>query len=327
MGPDKSAAYYTLFTVMDGVVKLLAPITPFLAEEIYLALRGVATDDQCGDSVHLESFPRADDSIIDEALESQVDAAMTISSLGRNVRNEAGIRVRQPLAELIIHSDDPALAAFMEREEVVESVLEELNVKSIRRTDSVGEFAELRAKPNFAALGKRFGKRVPAIAKAIGALDTASLSEFNRTGELNVAAADGDVSLSREEVTVRIEGKDGYGAGGDGVVTVIIRLEISEELQREGLAREVVNRLQNARKKAGLEVTDRIRVCYAENATVDSVFAAQGDLIKNETLAVEVSAGGADWEHSVSFKIDDAEFKLWFEKADRGGDGKRKIGD
>jgi len=316
MGPDKKAAYHTLYTVLEGVVKLLAPFIPFMAEEIFLALRGVSTDDESAESVHLEAFPQAHDSLVDTALESQVEMAMTLSSLGRNVRNEAGIRVRQPLAELLVQSDDPALAAFMEQEEVVASVLEELNVKSIRRVDSIAEYASLKAKPNFAALGRRFGKQVPAVAKKIQALDTNALSEFNRTGEVPVGTADGDVGLSREELTVFVEGKDGYGAGSDGGVTVMIGLEVSEELKLEGLAREVVNRLQNARKKAGLEVTDRIRLRYAENAAADRVFAAQGDLIKNETLAIEVAVGGADWVHSVTFEIDGAEFHLWLQRAD-----------
>ncbi|MGD8412678.1 MAG: isoleucine--tRNA ligase [Candidatus Latescibacterota bacterium] len=315
MGPDKKAAYHTLYTVLDGVAKLLAPFTPFMSEEIHLALRGVSTGDESNESVHMELFPAADDEMIDAGLESQVEMAMTLSSLGRNVRNEAGIRVRQPLAELLVHSDSPALTAFMEREEVVASVLEELNVKSVRRVDSISEYASWKAKPNFAALGRRFGKQVPVVAKSIQALDTGVLSEFNRTGELNVAAADGTVSLTRDELTVSIEGKDGFGAGSDGVVTVMIGLEISDELRLEGLAREVVNRLQNLRKKAGLEVTDRIEVRYAESESTEKVFAVQGELIKNETLAVEAAPGGADWDHSVAFEIDGAPFQLWIRRA------------
>jgi isoleucyl-tRNA synthetase len=315
MGPDKKAAYYTLYTVLDGVVKLLAPFAPFLAEEIYLALRGVSTSDTSSESVHLEAFPRADDSVIDETLERQVGIAMKVSSLGRNVRNEVGIRVRQPLAELIVHGDDPDLTAFMEQDEVLTSVMEELNVKTIRRAESLGEYAELRAKPNFAALGKRFGKRVPSVAKLIEKLDSGALSSFNRTGEATVATDDGDAELSRDELTVSIVGKDGYGAGSDGALTVILRLDISEELKMEGMAREVVNRLQNARKKAGLDVTDRITVRYEGNEAAARVVASQSDLIENETLALEISEGAVDWEHSVDFTIDDAVFKLWLRKA------------
>jgi isoleucyl-tRNA synthetase len=142
------------------------------------------------------------------------------------------------------------------------------------------------------------------------------LSGFNRTGEVTVDTSDGEVTLSREDLTVRIEGKDGYGAGADGGLTVILGLEITEELKLEGMAREIVNRLQNARKKAGLDVTDRIRVCYSENEAAGRVFAAQSDLIQNETLAVSIAAGAADWEHSVSFTIDEADFQLWLKKVD-----------
>jgi len=316
MGPDKTAAYHTLYTVLDGVAKLLAPFTPFLAEEVFLALRGIDTDDQDDMSVHLETYPEADPSVIDEELESQVEVAMTLSSLGRNVRNEASIRVRQPLSALIVHSDEPSLAGFLGQDEVVASVLEELNVRAVRRADSIGEYAALGAKPNFPALGKRFGKRVPEVAEAIKGLETSALEEFNRQGEVVVNTKEGDVSLTRDELTVGIEGKPGYGAGSDSGITVVLDLEITPDLKLEGLAREVVNRVQNARKKAGLEVTDRIRVRFEESEAVGEVFASQGKLIENETLAVDISPGEADWEHEVSFEIDDVGFRLWLEKAD-----------
>jgi isoleucyl-tRNA synthetase len=316
MGPDKKAAYHTLYSVLEGVVRLLAPFTPFLAEEIYLALHGVAPEDENGLSVHLEMFPHADQSLVDETLERQVETAMTISSLGRNVRNEAGIRVRQPLAELIVHGDDPSLASFLETGEVVDSVLEELNVKAIRRADSLSEFAELEAKPNFAALGRRFGNRVPGIVKSIAALDDRALFEFSRTGQLDLGTGEDRVSLSREELSVRIMGKEGYGAGSEGGVTVVLSLDIPEDLKLEGMAREIVNRLQNARKKAGLEVTDRIHVRYADSPAAERVFASQGELIKNETLALDISAGEADWAHLVAFEIDGEELRMWLRKAD-----------
>jgi isoleucyl-tRNA synthetase len=316
LGPDKTAAYYTLYTVLGGVVKLLAPFTPFLAEEVYLALRGIATDGDSVESVHLERYPQTDESAVDDALERQVDVAMTISSLGRNVRNDAGIRVRQPLAELVVQGDGPGVEEFLEQDEVVASVLEELNVKSVRSADSIEEYAELKAKPNFPALGKRFGKRVPAVAEAIKKLATPALVDFGKTGEVSVTTAEGDVTLSREEMTVGIEGRGDFGAGADRGITVVLNLAVSDELKLEGLAREAVNRLQNLRKKAGLEVTDRIRVRYADTEALGKVFASQGDLIENETLAAEIVPGEADWEHTVSFKIDDTDFQLWLQKAD-----------
>jgi isoleucyl-tRNA synthetase len=236
--------------------------------------------------------------------------------VGRNVRNEAGIRVRQPLGELIVHSEHENLSAFLEQDEVVASVLEELNVREVRSTPSIDAFARLKAKPNFPALGKRFGKRVPAIAETIKQLDTSELVAFDRTGDISVDTPDGNVALTRDELTVDIEGKGGYGVSAEKGITVVLNLEITDELRLEGLAREVVNRLQNLRKKAGLEVTDRIRVRYQGGDKAVEVFGAQGDLIQSETLAVDMAPGEADWEHSVSFEIDDAGFQLWLRKAD-----------
>jgi isoleucyl-tRNA synthetase len=316
-GPDKTAAYHTLYTILDGLAKLLAPFTPFLAEEIYLALRGVGAGDTSDASVHLEMYPEADESAIDETLEKQVDIAMTISSLGRNVRNDAGIRVRQPLGELIVHSDDAAgLRAFIDQSDVVASVGEELNVRSIRPSKSIEEFARLKAKPNFPVLGRRFGKRVPVIAKAIEALDTPALAAFNRSGEIVVNTPDGEATLGRDELTVAIEAQEGYGANTERGITVFLDLRITEELRLEGLAREVINRVQNLRKKAGLEVTDRIRLRYGGGETAGAVFARQKDLIESETLTVHSAAGAAEWEHHVAFEIEDADFELWLQKAE-----------
>jgi isoleucyl-tRNA synthetase len=313
-GADKTAAYYTLYTVLDGVAKLLAPFTPFLAEELHLSLRGIDPDATSDESVHLERYPEADEGAIDEKLERQVDVAMTVSSLGRNVRNDKGIRVRQPLSELIVQGDERTLTDFLDRDEVVASVLEELNVRSIRSAESIEEFAELKAKPNFPTLGKRFGKRVPGIADAIKNLDTGALARFSDTGEVTVSDSQGEVTVTREDVAVGIVGKSGFGAGADKGIAVAMNLEITEALKLEGLAREAINRLQHLRKKAGLEVTDRIRVRYADTEAAGKVFASQGTLVENETLAVEIGPGEPGWEHSVSFEIDDAEFRLWLEK-------------
>ncbi len=316
MGPDKIAAYYTLYSVLDGIARLLAPFTPFVAEELFLTLRGIGPDTENDRSVHLESFPRADTSVIDELLEKQVQVAMTVSSLGRNVRNEAGIRVRQPLSELILHSDDERVASFLDEKEVVASVIEELNVRSVKAADSVSEYAELKAKPNFPVLGKRFGKRVPEIAKAVGLLDTGSLIAFNKTGEVVIEGTDGPETLTREDLTVETMGKGGFGVNADRGITAVLNLDISHDLRLEGLAREAVNRLQNLRKKAGLEVTDRIQINYEDNESVSEVFQTQGELIRGETLAVDLSPGAPGWEDEVSFKIDETEFHLWLRKAD-----------
>ena len=315
MGPDKTAAYHTIFTVLDGAVRLLAPFTPFIAEEIYLGLRGIGADATADASVHLEPYPVPDPSVEDRALGEQMEAAMMIASLGRHVRNDAGVRVRQPLSELVVHGGGPAVDALLANEEIVSLVRDELNVRTMRAAGSMESFATLTAVPSYPALGKRFGKLVPAVAEALKRLGTGALAEFGKTGEVLVETPSGPATLTRDELTVKIEGKSPYAAKEDRGVTVALNLEITDSLRLEGLAREVVNRLQNLRKKAGFAVTDRIRIRYGGGEVAGRVFAGQGVLIESETLAVEVAAGPSDWTDGVEFEIDGDSFQLWIAKA------------
>jgi isoleucyl-tRNA synthetase len=320
MGPDKAAAYHTLYTVLDGLAKLLAPFTPFLAEEIYRALRNLSTEDKTSDSVHLELYPDPDRAAVDQKLERHMEVATTIASAGRTVRNEARVRVRQPLSQMVVYaaqdSDKKEFLEFVDQDEMVALVLDELNIREIAGTGAIEDYVRLKAKPNFPALGKKYGKRVPQIVKAIEALDEDSLKTFKQAGEIAVDTDEGGEQLTRDELSVRIEGKDGYGASEDGGFIVILNLGITEELRLEGLAREVVNRLQNLRKDAGLEVTDRIRVRYAGGDLVQKVFTEKGTIIENETLARETAPGPADWENALEFSVEGEDFRLWLEKVD-----------
>lgn len=318
MGPDKAAAYYTLYTVLDGLAKLLAPFTPFLAEEIYLALRRTTAEDETDLSVHLEPYPRCDDSVVEEELERSMETAMTIAALGRTVRNEAKVRIRQPLSEIVVfgvrETDKRDFTGFLSQDEIVNLVLDELNIRRIRGGEKMEDYVSFQARPNFPALGKRFGKRVPEVVKAVEALDIRQLMAFKRTGELTIDLDGTGATLTREEVSVKVEGRDGFGAAEEGGLLVVINLNVTDALRLEGLAREVVNRLQNLRKSAGLEVTDRIRVRYEGGGLVGRVFEKQGSFIENETLAREITAGGADWEDSVEFEVDGEKFRLWISR-------------
>jgi isoleucyl-tRNA synthetase len=320
MGPDKIAAYRTLYTVLDGLARLLAPFTPFVAEEIYLALRSVSPADDHGESVHLELYPRPDASSIDDELERHMEIAMAVASLGRTVRNDAKIRVRQPLSEIVVHAgpgvDSADFAAFLKNEEIVSLVLDELNIRAISSAETLDAYVNLKAAPNFPALGKRFGKRVPEVVKAVAELDIGQLQSFRRTGTIDVAVAGGRVELTRGEVSVGVDGKDHYGASEDGGMTVILNLEITEALKLEGLAREIINRLQNLRKKAGLEVTDRIRIRYQGGEEAARVFRGKGTLIESETLASDITAGTADWRDSVEFRLDGEHYRVWIQRAE-----------
>ena len=318
MGPDKAAAYYTLYTVLNGLAKLLAPFTPFLAEEIYLALRSVSVKDKSALSVHLELYPESESQAVDEQLERRMETAMAIASLGRTVRNEAKVRIRQPLSEILVfgarESDKKEFGEFSSQEEIVNLVLDELNIRAIGTAARLEDYVTLKAKPNFPALGKRFGKNVPAVVKTIEMLGAGELLTFKQSGEVEIEIQGAGATLTRDEMSVRVEGKDGFGAAEEGGLTVVLNLHITEALRLEGLAREVVNRLQNLRKNAGLEVTDRIRIRYDGGDLVNRVFEDQGAIIENETLAREITAGAADWENSLEFTIDGETFRLWISK-------------
>ncbi|MCI0452418.1 MAG: isoleucine--tRNA ligase, partial [Candidatus Latescibacteria bacterium] len=318
-GADKTAAYHTLYTVLDGVARLLAPLVPYLSEELYLALRGTTAQEAKSHSVHLEEFPGADSVAIDAGLEATMEAALDVTSLGRTVRNDAGVRVRQPLARVLVHATDPnRVARFFANDEVMGLVKDELNVRAIERVDDLARFVTLAATPNFPVLGKKFGKRVPAIADAIRALGTDALLRFGQSGSATLAVGDGGepVTLTREDAAAIATAVPGFGAREERGLTVIADLTLDEDLKLEGAARELINRLQNLRKQSGLEVTDRIRLRYQGGDQTEKVFAAQGTLIAGETLAQDVAPGPVDWSGSAEFELDGERVKVWLQKSD-----------
>jgi isoleucyl-tRNA synthetase len=319
IGPDKAAAYHTLYTVLDGVARLLAPLVPYLADELYLALRGATPADAGPISVHLEDFPVSDSRAVDAALESVMATALDVASLGRTVRNDTGVRVRQPLARLLVHSTDAArVDRFFADADVLALVKDELNVRSIERANNLEDFVTLAATPNFPVLGKKYGKRVPAIADAIKKLDTASLLAFGGRGTVTLVPGDGGdtVTLERADASVAVTPRDGFGAREERGLTVIADLHLDDDLKLEGSARELINRLQNLRKQTGLDVTDRIRLRYEGGAQVQRVFDAQGDLIAGETLAEDVARGRVDWGGSTQFDLDGELVTVWVQKSD-----------
>ena len=317
-GPDKTAAYHTLYTVLDGVARLLAPLVPFLSDELYLALRGQTAADAGGASVHLESFPVPDPAAIDANLEATMEVALDVASLGRTVRNEAGVRVRQPLARVVVHATDVAkLARFFANPEVVALVKDELNVRSIEAVVDPSQFVTLSATPNFPVLGKKYGKRVPKIADAIRKLDTAAMLQFGHKGVVSLTVDDGGevVELTREDAGVSVTPAPGFGAREERGLSVIADLAIDEDLKLEGAARELINRLQNLRKQSGLDVTDRIRLRYDGGLVAERVFGAQGSLIAGEALADDVARGSVDWDASAELDLDGERVTVWLQKS------------
>ncbi|MFQ5510384.1 MAG: isoleucine--tRNA ligase [Candidatus Krumholzibacteriia bacterium] len=316
MGPDKIAAYETLHTVLEGTVRMLAPFVPFVAEEIYQALRAaLAGEDQGGEeSVHLGTFPRSDPGRIDGKLEETMDTAIRMAALGRTVRNEAGVKIRQPLARMRVHDHDGRSRRLLRHEEIRDIVLDELHVKELLPAADLKEYVDLKAVPAYPVLGKRFGKRVPEVAAGLQSVAQGDLEAFLGSGELTVALGSGAVKLGRDEVSVSVRGREPYGAWSEHGLTVGLDLEIDEALRLEGIARDIVNRVQNLRKKKGYHVSDRIDIRYDGGTAADTVFAQEGDLIRSETLAVSAEKKTADWGPGTELDVDGETIRLWIRR-------------
>jgi len=291
--PDQAAAYHTLYEVLTTFSRVLAPFMPFLTENIHQRLV-VALDPAAPASIHFCDYPRADESLIDEALEESVAMARTVVGLGRRLREERRIKVRQPLSKLTVVHRDARVRAEVQAQEPV--ILAELNLKRLDYEADEARFAKLTVKPNFATLGKRCGKKLGPIKKALEAFGPSEVARLEAgesievEGELLTLA---DVLLQREASGA--SGAGGPSAGGnatatDGQLTVVLETTLTPELVAEGHAREVVSQLQNARKSAGLEVSDRIRVRYfCPDPAVASAIERHRDLIRGEVLAEELS--------------------------------------
>ncbi len=282
---DAGLAFETLHTCLVTLAALLAPLTPFLADELWRTL--AAGRGGRPDSVHLADYPTADDAAIDEALEVSMATARAIVELGRRIRTETKTRTRQPLGEAVIHVavDHAAL------EPLLTVVAGELNVKEVVFAESVDAFGRWRAKPNFKTLGPRLGTRVQAVAGALAADDGTAAAMLARGGAVELELADGTtVTIDPNDVDLTQEVREGWGVGSEGGVTVALDLEITPALRLEGLSRELVRVIQDARKDAGLAVTDRIVLGVETDGEVAAALEAHGSTVAGETLATTLSA-------------------------------------
>ncbi|MDX1412569.1 MAG: class I tRNA ligase family protein [Candidatus Promineifilaceae bacterium] len=286
---DKSAAYATLHHVLVEYVKLLAPFVPFITEEMYQNLvRNVA--EQAPSSVHHCIYPTADADKLDRPLLNKMRLAITTASLGRAARGSADIKLRQPLAKARVN-----VGSQRERDdllELAEVLSEEINVKKIEVASEVGELVNYKLMPNNRVLGPKFGRQFPKVRAALMELDAADAARKLQAGEDLIVAVDGEsVSLSNEDVLVQTESPGGMAVASDKGVTVAVDVELTPELVQEGYARDLVRTINNMRKEAGLDIADRVHLRYQAGGDVASAFVTHADYIKQETLALTVSAG------------------------------------
>jgi isoleucyl-tRNA synthetase len=287
--PGGAAAFATLYECMETVTRLMAPLTPFLTEYVWGVLRAAGAPD----SVHLAAWPEADAGLIDERLSGQMALARRLAELGRSARAAAAVRLRQPLGRALVSADGFAGLPG----ELRAQVAEELNVRIIDELASVGEeLVDVAVKPNFRSLGRRFGKTTPAVAAAIEAADPAGLAAGLRSAGTAAVLVGGEpVGLLPDDVIVTQTPRSGWAVATEGGETVALEVTITPELRREGLAREVVRLVQDARKSDGLDVSDRISLLWAAaQPELAAALTEHGAMISSEVLADRYGERPAD---------------------------------
>lgn len=282
---DKISAYQTLYTCLETVAKLMAPIAPFYAERLYTDLNK-ATSKEGFESVHLTEFPQSNEAAIDKALERRMQNAQTISSLVLSLRKKEMIKVRQPLQKVMIPVLDESQKQDIQM--VADLIKAEVNVKEIELLDDASGVLVKQIKPNFKALGPRFGKDMGLISKAIQAFTQEQINELEKKGQISLEISENSIILSSQEVEITSQDIPGWLVASDNGITVALDITITEELKKEGIARELVNRIQNIRKDSGFEVTDKIKVEIQTEAEIAEAIQANLEYIQTETLTKEL---------------------------------------
>lgn len=306
MTEDKLAAYQTLFSCLETVSRLLAPFAPFMAERLFCDLHSLEGKD-CG-SVHTAPFPTVDKSLIDAALEERMSMAQRISSMVLALRRKVSIKVRQPLSKMMI----PIMEAGMRDkiEAVRPLILSEVNVKEIEYiTDTAGVLTK-RIKPNFKALGPKFGPLMKEVGAAVGRFTQDDIASLERDGFFTLSLGGNDYRLEACDFEITSEDIPGWLVASEGRLTVALDVTVTDELRAEGIAREAVNRIQNIRKESGLEVTDKIKVTFESAPDLDDAIKAYASYIGSQTLAVEVVVAASAGDDAKMVTINDVEVKV-----------------
>ncbi len=282
---DKIAAYQTLYTCLETVAKLAAPVAPFFMDRLYKDLNA-NTNKEKFESIHLSIFPVSVENFVDKSLESRMQKAQTISSLVLSLRKKEMIKVRQPLQKVMIPVlDETFKAEILAIEDLIKA---EVNVKEITLLEDASGVLVKQIKPNFKALGPRFGKDMGLIAKEIQAFSQEQINELDKLGELTIYVSEKSITLTVEDVEISSQDIPGWLVANSNGITVALDITISEALRKEGIARELVNRIQNIRKDSGFEVTDKIKVQILKNDSIEQAVIDNETYIKSETLTKEL---------------------------------------
>jgi isoleucyl-tRNA synthetase len=286
-GSDKTAAYQTLFECLVGIVKMAAPVAPFLTDELYRNLMTV-TRHEPFESVHIARMIEPNAALIDLELERRMDIAQRVVGFARSMRAKTSLKTRQPLARVAI----PAAAETRRLiEQMKDVILEEINVKGIEFIDESSPIVRKTATANFKIIGPKFGKQVNAVAKRIKEMSSAEILQLEKDGTFSADVAGAPVTVVREDVSISAQSIEGWLVESEAGLTVALDTTLTPDLVNEGLAREFVNRVQNIRKDAGLEVTDRIRIRFQGSPRIADAVGRMSAHIQSETLATEIREG------------------------------------
>ena len=313
-GDDKQAAYLTLYECLHVVHRLMAPLMPFLSEAIYQNLvRSVDGDAPL--SVHMADWPEVEKRKQNRALIEQFDVVQRVVGLGRSARNDARLRVRQPLKRLLVRVPDEAAAEAVKRHR--DQILEELNVKGLELVAGDAELVSYRLKPNLPRIGKRYGKRIPAIRSALAGADAGKIASLAAAGEgFELAVGDESIRFEAEDVLVESVAAEGYACAEEGGYLVGLDTRLDDALREEGLARELVRTVQEARKQAGLEVSDRIVLRITGNDAVEAAVVGHRDFLMDETLASGWGEEGFAASYTAEHSQDDQQWRIELARAE-----------
>lgn len=288
---DKMSAYQTLYQCLETISLLMAPIAPFYSDQLYRDLTSVSGHDNR--SVHLASFPEADPSAIDKELENRMDIAQRLTSMVLALRRKANIKVRQPLQAMMVPATDKKQRA--EIESVKDLILTEVNVKSLQIPDDDENILVKRVKPDFKKLGPKHGKSMKQVATAITSLSQAQIRDFERVGSISIVLPDNtEAVVDAADVEIISEDIPGWMVANEGNLTVALDITVTPELRREGIARDLINRLQNIRKSRDYNITDRITVVIGSNELTDDAVKEYGSYIAAQVLADVIVTGNVD---------------------------------
>ena len=310
-GRDKTAAYQTLFDCLVAISKMAAPIAPFLPDQIYRALMS-ETGREAFESVHTARMVESRKELISSELENRMDVVQRIVGLVRSMRQKTSLKTRQPLSRIAIPASEETRRLIEQMNDVI---LEEINVKAIEFIDESSPIVRKTATANFKVIGPKFGKRVNAVARRIKEMSSAEAVQLDQTGTFSTEISGSPITITREDVSIAAQSIEGWLVESGGGLTVALDTTLTPELINEGFAREFVNRVQNMRKDAGFEVTDRIRIHFEAPSRVAEAVQRLSDYVKSETLATQVIVGRDSAEHWEKWEIDGEPCEIGISKA------------